>query len=538
MESANLALAKRLLVYLKKNGVKKLVVCPGSRNAPLIFTLQKHFDIFHHHDERAAAFFALGLIQSSHEPNHQSTHSPVAVLTTSGTAVAEMLPATIEAYYQKLPLILISADRPQCFRGTGAPQAIEHVGIFSHYADTQDIQKIEDFADSQKFPLHLNICLEEPRSGDWPTVHTQEFTEVPWESSQMSKEGFSAPVKVGIEKFCRESQRLLVAVGTINPAEASYVAPFLAQLRAPILADTSSNLSFPGAHSPYLLKCGEKLLKTFLPSHVLRLGSVPSFRFWRDLEVQSLPVLSVDVSPSSERNFSGLARSSESFVVESFQGVSALNVESREDSTLLEEDLALSHSLEKLLKQYPRSEPAWVRRLQGHTKGLLYLGNSLPIREWNLVNGVHACAFANRGANGIDGQLSTFLGLADGQREAWALVGDQTALYDLNALVISNQRSREQSLKCRRRIVVMNNRGGKIFSHLNYSSEIEASQRQLIENQHRWEFRPWAEMFGWAYESWEGDQAPISEEVDDLVIEIFPDAAETQHFWSAWRKFS
>ena len=99
-------------------------------------------------DERAAAFFALGRIKRDDKP--------VAVVTTSGTAAAELLPATIEAFYSGAPLILITADRPARFRGTGAPQAIEQVGIFGVYAET-DVDRW-----NRRLPLHINVEFDEP----------------------------------------------------------------------------------------------------------------------------------------------------------------------------------------------------------------------------------------------------------------------------------------------------------------------------------------------------------------------------------------
>lgn len=140
----------------------------GSRNAPLIFEIhrQKQVPSFSFVDERAAGFFALGRAKAS--PSKWS-----AVCTTSGTAVAELLPAVIEAHYQKLPLLVCSADRPPEFRGSGAPQSIEHMGIFSSYvqasfdfANTTEKDKMEKLQSLlaqglKKGPVHLNFCLEE-----------------------------------------------------------------------------------------------------------------------------------------------------------------------------------------------------------------------------------------------------------------------------------------------------------------------------------------------------------------------------------------
>lgn len=146
----NVHRAARLIDEVRAAGVTEVCVCAGSRNSPLLAVLGKRDDLrlFSFVDERSAAFFAIG---------RAKVHgAPVAVVTTSGTAVAELLPATIEAYYSGIPLILITADRPASFRGTGAPQSIEQVGIFGAYAATS----LENWP--RTGPLHINIEFDEP----------------------------------------------------------------------------------------------------------------------------------------------------------------------------------------------------------------------------------------------------------------------------------------------------------------------------------------------------------------------------------------
>ncbi len=142
----NIARARRLIEQVRDLGANDFCVCAGSRNSPLIAVLSG--SLYSFVDERSAAFFALG--------RTKLTGQPVAVVTTSGTAVAELLPAAVEAYYSGLPLILITADRPERYRGTGAPQAIEQMGIFGPYAATS----IGNW--SRRTPLHLNIEFDEP----------------------------------------------------------------------------------------------------------------------------------------------------------------------------------------------------------------------------------------------------------------------------------------------------------------------------------------------------------------------------------------
>ncbi len=113
-------------------GVREFVVCAGARNVPLVLGAARcrGAKVWNHFEERGAAFFALGRVRDS--------SLPVAVVTTSGTAAAELLPAVIEAHYQERPLIVITGDRPECYRGSGAPQAIEQAGLFGTYVEGCD----------------------------------------------------------------------------------------------------------------------------------------------------------------------------------------------------------------------------------------------------------------------------------------------------------------------------------------------------------------------------------------------------------------
>jgi 2-succinyl-5-enolpyruvyl-6-hydroxy-3-cyclohexene-1-carboxylate synthase len=145
----NVDIARRLIDAVRGAGATEFCVCAGSRNSPLLVALaDSGARIFTFVDERSAAFFALG---------RSKLHgAPVGIVTTSGTAAAELLPAAIEAFYSGVPLVLITADRPGRFRGTGAPQSIEQIGLFGPYAETD----WETW--TRRRPLHINIEFDEP----------------------------------------------------------------------------------------------------------------------------------------------------------------------------------------------------------------------------------------------------------------------------------------------------------------------------------------------------------------------------------------
>ena len=160
--SASASFVKSLLAQCCLGGICEWVVCPGARNMALLQVLAAAEDLvkWTHFDERSAAFFALGRIQDM--------GLPVAVVTTSGTAAAELLPAVVEAYYQRRPLLLLTADRPADYRGSAAPQAIEQADLFGIYAPTIDLETPdslpEDILEDWDYasPLHINVCLPDP----------------------------------------------------------------------------------------------------------------------------------------------------------------------------------------------------------------------------------------------------------------------------------------------------------------------------------------------------------------------------------------
>ena len=210
-------LVKHLLQTLIKIGVEEFCLCPGKRNAPLVYPLvnSSRVKLYLWPEERSAAFFALGRIKA--------TGRPVAVVATSGTAVGELLPATMEAYYSGLPLVLLTADRPKRFRGTGAPQSAEQVGIFSHYLHAfQDLEAGETLNLAGWFaqgPLQLNICLEEPQdaqckeivldeevrfSSEFPFTTSNSFTPDPDFISFLNKVRYPLVIVGALPPSCRE----------------------------------------------------------------------------------------------------------------------------------------------------------------------------------------------------------------------------------------------------------------------------------------------------------------------------------------------
>lgn len=510
-------------------GIQDFVVCPGSRNgafveAMALLAAEKRLQMFTHFDERAAGFFALGLSKESGRP--------AVVCVTSGTAVAELLPAVMEAKTSASPIWVLAADRPLEFRNTGAPQTIDHSVIFQGYADLvfdgpvqNEFPKME--ASLLSRPLFFNVSFDEPVM-DQDMGKDLEFLVdfrakgvgakaeplVPpsWglanrngdSNSNSDSHGVHVPVELQkkiIEQISALPKPLVLVSGSFLQRE-PYGSTWLQSLsqlfpKQSFLIEASTGQRDQG------LSClsDKEVLKLFeakVFESVLRVGDVPVHRIWRDLDgaLKSIPVLHF-VGP---QNLVGLARNISVRNPQSLYSVDALLSEVFRSGRKL--GLAKSQKKEKAgafgsIAQSNcalNSEEQWIADLisQMAEGDLVYLGNSLPIRHfqraWNsLSSGPNQLAVrVSRGANGIDGQISTFLGCAarhQGATALWCLVGDLTAMYDLNALHFLEQIQHKERL----RVVVINNGGGRIFERF--------SKSPVFLNQHHFDFQRWAEAY-------------------------------------------
>lgn len=482
----NIERARRLIESVRAAGVNEFCVCAGSRNSPLLAILGvSDVRLFSFVDERSAAFFALG--------RARHLGGPVAVVTTSGTAVAELLPAAVEAHYSAVPLVLITADRPARFRGTGAPQSIEQVGIFGVYAETS----LEQWSGVRA--LHLNIEFDEPLI-DAPLQ--------PAAASSGSK-GRRGHTGDSVKPASIPFKRPLVILGGLASKHRGRVHAFARRLGAPVFAEALSGLR----ETPDLplIAAGERMIGRGDFDGVIRIGNIPVLRFWRDVEVNDLPVVHFSDLP-----FRGITRGE-------MHPIEALPDDPPPSSGFDEffaDDRRRAEAFGAILRDEPESELALFRTLSSEVPAgaKVYLGNSLPIREWDLAATREPRGFtyeATRGANGIDGQLSTFFGQCDRDRENVCVVGDLTAIYDLNAPWIVPQ----LDAGVRFRIIVINNGGGRIFSRVASLRGLDSAMRErIIENSHSLRFRPWAEMWGLA----------------DAIDERIPDAEASVRVWERY----
>lgn len=520
-ENGNSQLSKEILTVLIKTGILEFCLCPGARNAPLIYPLVHcpKVSLYHWPEERSAAFFALGRIKA--------THHAIAVITTSGTAVAELFPAVMEAYYTGLPLVLITADRPKRFRGTGAPQSCEQAHLFGHYAFSQDLTS-GDVCDisswNRAMPLHLNLCFEEPCDLESSSIRCDAIGEIePFQISIPFTPDHRFPL------FLKKIHYPLVIVGHLPSTLREEAIRFLLHLKAPIYAEGVSGIREEPQLQHLVIKQTKNLWKNahkygYPIDSVLRLGGIPTARIWRDLEHKQGEI---EVCSISEQPFSGL-----SFVdvihtsLKPFLNwaISLKNPSFPSFEEWKQHNERIHQQLITLYQKYPKAEESLIHRLSCiiPQNAKVYLGNSLPIREWDASATYENKKFqlnCNRGLNGIDGQLSTFLGWSSPETSNFALLGDLTFLYDLIAPWILNQL--KDTLV---NLIVINNGGGKIFKQM--------FSHSAFQNKHHLNFEPQAHFWGLEYHKLQciPETFPGIHNKHSRLIELIPSEEETDQF--------
>jgi len=291
----------------------------------------------------------------------------------------------------------------------------------------------------------------------------------------------------------------LILIGGLAERHRNHVREFCLQSNRAVYAEPLSGLREDTRLDPLLIR-NERMLSRGNFERVIRIGNVPTLRFWRDLNSSQ-----TNVTHFSDLPFPGLIRGE----VHPIEDLTPGRAEARPHiEEFFESDRAKAQEFQRILDEEPQSELAMMRALSEQIPpgARVYLGNSLPIREWDLVATRQPKNFtieANRGANGIDGQLSTFFGWCRGDNN-WCIIGDLTAIYDMNAPWIVPQ------LDAKFRIVVINNQGGKIFRRL------PLRRLELIENAHQLRFDAWGKM-------WNID-----------VTELRPDADASRRAWEKY----
>jgi len=497
---------------LARCGLEHACTSPGSRNTPILLSLAREPRIrtWSHLDERCAGFFALGAAKASNRP--------VAMTCTSGTAAANYLPAVVEAFHARVPLIVLTADRPPERRDVGAGQAIDQVKLYGDAvkwfvevgvdaATPETLRWIRQLAcraywtasTGRPGPVHLNFPLREPLVLDAPLPEDPVAGRAhgrPWVQRSAAPAAPPAPPRDlparGIVVAGREER---------DPGIGEAAARCAERLGYPLLADPLSGARHGAtALATYdLLLRDPRFAQLAAPEVVIRVGDLPTskpLRAWL-ASLQDAEQLSLDPEAAWQDPAAVVGE------VDAGDPIAALDAltSSAQDPgwlrTWTEADRAAQSAITRDLGD-ALTEPLTARLLARHlpAEATLLVASSMPIRDAELYFPAASRGprvLSNRGANGIDGTVSTAYGLAAAtQRRVVLLIGDVALAHDIGGLIAARQLGLDLT------IVVLNNDGGGIFHFLPVSGETDAFEEHVA-TPHGLDFAKAAALYGLAH---------------------------------------
>lgn len=478
-------------------GVRHAVVSPGSRSTPIALEIANRQEIEMHifHDERSAAFAALGIAKAS--------GIPAILVCSSGTAAVEFHPAVVEAHHSEVPILICTADRPAELQGVGAPQTIDQQNLYGVSVRKFVNAEVADESESHTWrkiardlfatslgkvrgPVHLNLRFREPLMGVATSLPPRH------ERSAMIADKVDLPSARSLRKL-KKALNFKNGVIIAGPENYQIESIFrLAQtLSWPVLADPRSGARVP---SKFVVAAADSILrdedfaKKLQPQVVLRFGTLPASKVvnsWlassgaKQIVITTTPTLADPDQLCALHIVGEIDELCAELVSDRTNGQN-----NRDDFSWLDlwdtAESSAQKSINAALADEPGlSEPGVARALYGllPEASNLVVSSSMPIRdvEWFAAPRTGLRVHANRGANGIDGVVSTAVGIALATRQPTTLlIGDIALLHDVNGLI--GLVSREIDL----RIVVIDNNGGGIFSFLPQAQNLESTKFEKI----------------------------------------------------------
>lgn len=508
----------QLVALLKAHRIQKIVLCPGSRNIPIVQTLANipEFTCYPVTDERSAGFFALGLALNG--------GSPAAVCCTSGTALLNLHPAVAEAFYQQVPLVVISADRPAAWIGQMDGQTIPQPGVFGSLVkksvNLPEVQTEEDewycnrlinealmeLDHHGKGPVHINVPVSEP----FFKLPVTELPEARVITRYQGLNVYEKDYQPLIDRLNRY-QRRMVVVGQMNLIylfDKKYTKMLYKHFAW--FTENISNQTIPGQPirniEPLLCSMDFEAQQKMRPELLITYGGhIISKRLKKFLR-RHPPVEHWHVAADGQVAdlFGCLTTVIEMDPFEFLEKIAPMM-----DGRTPEYPRAWEALSKKIPQaEFPYSEMSAIGKIIGHlpTPCSLHLANSSTVRYAQLFSLPQEVeVLSNRGTNGIEGSLSTAIGYATASDKLnFIFIGDLSFFYDMNALWNTNYGSNV-------RILLLNNEGGEIF-HALPGLEMQENSRRFITAPHRTSAKAWAEDRGFQYFSAHDD-----EELDQAV---------------------
>lgn len=476
---------KTLLQHIVSSGINYCCISYGSRSTPLILAICQESSIqtYYHFDERGLAFHALGLAKAS--------GNPVAIVVTSGSALANLYPAILEAFEQEIPLLILTADRPSELRAMGSNQTTDQVRIFANHVVWQCDYPPPDSSNAiykmghsfcyalsklrypVRGPVHINLMFREPLEFSSHCFHKIEpLTPIPQ---------YFPPEQVTNELCQTLSKQILldrvgiIVVGSLDCAyERIAIIALAEKLHWPILADITSTIrgqNCPNSIVYYDLLLELPIQNELIPSCIIHFGGkIVSKRWllWNE-KLPRIPYLHVS---DSSKNYNPIYRLTHRFYIKAttfcerffpFLETFSLNynyIKAWQD---------LSEEVEKRVHSFYRQTPKLselhlpIFLSQLPVSFSLFISNSMPVRDADMLlfPNIPVKIFVNRGVSGIDGNIATAIGIATSlQKPLIALLGDLACLHDLSSLLLLQSRPIPMIF------IIINNGGGGIFSFL------------------------------------------------------------------------
>ncbi|MCA1902253.1 MAG: 2-succinyl-5-enolpyruvyl-6-hydroxy-3-cyclohexene-1-carboxylic-acid synthase [Candidatus Hydrogenedens sp.] len=523
--------ARLLIEELNRNGICGYCISPGSRSTPLALAVSEQKDVVHHvHvDERGTGFYALGWAKA--------VGKPVALICTSGTAVANYYPAVVEAFLARIPLIILTADRPPELLQCGANQAIEQVNIFGAYVRWSFTLPCPDSAISPAVvlttggqavyracrapsgPVHINCMFREPLEpivieGDVPKDYMKPVdiwltNKKPFTQWNLPETRLTTEQEIFVLGKMETVREGLLVIGELRKEQEIKSAYNLAKaLHWPVFADVTSGLrlsrktEFSVPYYDQMLLLPE-FYERFNPRFVLHIGgTITSKRLLEFLERKRPEYMLVADHPLRTDPIHRVSHRFETDIT-SFCAWLAPAMSRRDIYPWGLETVEWSNCLENIVEEWTSEQNVLneitVARYISMWKPEntdLFLGNSMPIRDADMYgsnSGSDGLVLANRGASGIDGTIATSAGISFARKRiVTSVIGDLSAIHDLNSLSLLTTKGVKVIL------IVINNDGGGIFSFLPISAYPETFER-YFGVPHGYHFEAGAKMFGIHY---------------------------------------
>lgn len=505
------------------NGLQDVVISPGSRSTPLavLFAENEKINDWIVIDERSAAYFALGIAQAKQQP--------VALVCTSGTAAANYFPAVVEAYYNRVPLIVLTADRPHELRNTGANQTINQIGMYGDfvklflemappiaredmlkYVRNRALRAFTAAKEGNPGPVHVNFPFREPLM---PDVSLQSL----WNgrestSSQLfcGKKRLAEVDLQSLSRFITEHPNGVIVCGPqVDEQLGEAITELSERLHVPVLADPLSQLR-TGNHNKNTIMAtydtifrSEKIRAELKPDYIMRFGAMPISKHYLFYvtEHSDVPQFVIENNdevrePTNHRSHYIIADGTQlskdllPYLTKSNESTTWLNKWTRMEKIAIEELKAATN--ETLTEGITVRKVVESLRNRDH----LFVANSMPVRDIDtflITTNKNVKIYANRGVSGIDGTMSSALGVATMGDKVTLIIGDLSFYHDMNSLFIAMR------YKLPVTIVLINNNGGGIFSFLPQAND-EKHFEHLFGTPINIEFKHAVKMFNGHYE--------------------------------------